>query len=149
MDSYGRQTRFINIDRGENILARIISLLQQGTRAISILAAVGSVSIVTFKRETPGGSPVTRTFQGISPILALYGFYTLNVASDVPIGCLHVSVSDPDGYTLAGAVSGVLIAATSVWVIVRILVGGPANLCLDSAGNLANKMGHNSGAPAA
>ncbi|CAA2992925.1 Hypothetical predicted protein [Olea europaea subsp. europaea] len=87
--------------------------------------------------------------QGISPILALYGFYTLNVASDVPIGCLHVSVSDPDGYTLAGAVSGVLIAATSVWVIVRILVGGPANLCLDSAGNLANKMGHNSGAPAA
>lgn len=54
--------------------------------------------------------------QGISPILALYGFYTLNVASDVSIGCLHVSVSDPDGYTLAGAVSGVLIAATSVRV---------------------------------
>ncbi|CAI9781568.1 unnamed protein product [Fraxinus pennsylvanica] len=122
MDSYGIQARFININRGENILARITSLLQQGTRAISILAAVGSVSIVSFKRETPGVSPMTHTFQGFSPILALSGFYTLNVASDVPIGCLYVSVFGPDGYTLAGAVAGVLIAATRVRVIIRILV---------------------------
>ncbi|XP_019253552.1 PREDICTED: AT-hook motif nuclear-localized protein 1-like [Nicotiana attenuata] len=107
----------IIVNAGEDVSMKIISFAQQEPRAICVLSACGAISSVTLHQTTSGG---TLTYEGRYDILSLEGSFR---PSDDGVtksrsGGLSVSLSDPDGQVIGGAVAGLLVADSLVQVIV-------------------------------
>ncbi|XP_057978925.1 AT-hook motif nuclear-localized protein 9 [Malania oleifera] len=127
----GFTPHIISVATGEDIATKIIAFSQQGPRAICILSANGSVSTVTLRQPSTSGGFVT--YEGRFEILCLSGSY-LPIDSD---GCycpsnrtggLSISLSSPDGRVIGGGVGGMLIAASTVQVIIGSFVCGGSKM---------------------
>uniref|UniRef100_A0A7N0UPX1 AT-hook motif nuclear-localized protein n=1 Tax=Kalanchoe fedtschenkoi TaxID=63787 RepID=A0A7N0UPX1_KALFE len=115
-------TRFtsfiIKIAAGEDIASKIMSFSKQYPRAVCILTAAGSVSTATIAHpSTPG---LTHTYTGEFSIISLSGSYLVTDSDGLQNGSgrLTITLQGPDMYLIGGAVSGMLIAASPVEVIV-------------------------------
>ncbi|KAL4557151.1 hypothetical protein LXL04_035323 [Taraxacum kok-saghyz] len=107
----------ITVNSGEDVNMKIISFAQQGTKAICVLAANGAVSNVTLGQ--PNASGGTLTYEGRFDILCLSGAFTPNESGGAKGWCggMSVSLAGPDGRVLGGGLSGMLVAAGPVQVI--------------------------------
>ncbi|XP_038682590.1 AT-hook motif nuclear-localized protein 1-like isoform X2 [Tripterygium wilfordii] len=108
----------ITVNNGEDVLMRIMSFSQQGPRAICILSANGSVSNVTLRQpDTSGG---TLTYEGRFEILSLTGSFMPSQihGSRSRSGGVSVTLASPNGQVVGGGVAGLLIAASSVQVVI-------------------------------
>ncbi|XP_078182583.1 AT-hook motif nuclear-localized protein 11-like [Carex rostrata] len=101
----------------EDIVSKIMAFSNQGPRAVSILSANGSVSTVTLCQSESSG---VVTYEGLFEILSLSGSYLLTESdsSRTKSGGLTITLSGPDGRVLGGILGGVLIASTSVQVVI-------------------------------
>ncbi|XP_044494119.1 AT-hook motif nuclear-localized protein 11 [Mangifera indica] len=122
----GFTPHIITVAVGEDIAMKIMSFSQQGPRAICVLSANGAVSTATLRQPSTSGGTVT--YEGRFEILCLSGSY-LVTSSGGPrnrSGGLSVSLASSDGRIIGGGVGGMLIAASTVQVIVgSFLWGGP------------------------
>ncbi|KAK8570426.1 hypothetical protein V6N13_003106 [Hibiscus sabdariffa] len=114
----------ITVAIGEDIATKLMSFSQQGPRAVCILSANGAVSTVTLRQPSSLGGTVT--YEGRFEILCLSGLYLLTVDSSSRnrTGSLSVSLANPEGRVIGGGVGGMLIAASSVQVIVGSFLWG-------------------------
>ncbi|XP_051142844.1 AT-hook motif nuclear-localized protein 6 [Andrographis paniculata] len=108
----------ITINSGEDIMMKIISFSQQGSRAICILAANGTISNVTLRQ--PNSSGGTLTYEGRFEILSLTGSFmpSDNGQTKSRSGGMSVSLAGPDGRVLGGGLAGMLVAAGPVQVVI-------------------------------
>ncbi|KAL6509466.1 hypothetical protein OROGR_022776 [Orobanche gracilis] len=108
----------ITVNTGEDIMMRIISFSQQGSRAICILAANGTISNVTLRQPSSSGG--TLTFEGRFEILSLTGSFmpSDNGLTKSRSGGLSVSLAGADGRVLGGGLAGMLVAAGPVQLVI-------------------------------
>ncbi|KAL6530213.1 hypothetical protein OROHE_014566 [Orobanche hederae] len=108
----------ITVNTGEDIMMRIISFSQQGSRAICILAANGTISNVTLRQ--PNSSGGTLTYEGRFEILSLTGSFmpSDNGLTKSRSGGLSVSLAGSDGRVLGGGLAGMLVAAGPVQLVI-------------------------------
>lgn len=118
----------ITINTGEDIMMKIISFSQQGSRAICILAANGTISNVTLRQ--PNSSGGTLTYEGRFEILSLTGSFmpSDNGVTKSRSGGMSVSLAGPDGRVLGGGLAGMLVAAGPVQVVIGSFVAGQQQL---------------------
>ncbi|KAL0452556.1 UNVERIFIED_CONTAM: AT-hook motif nuclear-localized protein 6 [Sesamum latifolium] len=104
----------ITVNAGEDVNMKIISFSQQGSRAICILAANGTISNVTLRQ--PNSSGGTLTYEGRFEILSLTGSFmpSDNGLTKSRSGGMSVSLAGPDGHVLGGGLAGMLVAAGPV-----------------------------------
>ncbi|KAG8076625.1 hypothetical protein GUJ93_ZPchr0006g46014 [Zizania palustris] len=108
----------INVAAGEDVNMKVISLSQQGPRAICILSANGVISNVTLRhQDTLGG---TVTYEGRFELLSLSGSFTPSDSGGMRSrsGGMSVSLAASDGRVIGGGVAGLLVAASPVQVVV-------------------------------
>ncbi|KAL2238213.1 UNVERIFIED_CONTAM: AT-hook motif nuclear-localized protein 5 [Sesamum indicum] len=113
----------LHVGAGEDVAAKILAFAQQRPRALCIMSANGTVSAVTLRQPTSGG---TVTYEGRFEILCLSGSY-LVAESGAPnnrTGGISISVCSPDGHIIGGAIGGRLIAANPVQVVACSFVYG-------------------------
>ncbi|KAJ0967180.1 hypothetical protein J5N97_024097 [Dioscorea zingiberensis] len=120
----GFTPHIITIGVGEDIASKIMSFSQQGPRAVCILSATGAVSTVTLRQSSTSGGAVT--YEGRFEILSLSGSYLMidDGGSRSRSGGLSISLASPDGRVIGGGVGGLLIAASSVQVVVGSFIYG-------------------------
>ncbi|KAF5731665.1 putative DNA binding protein [Tripterygium wilfordii] len=108
----------IIVNSGEDVLMKIMSFSQQGPRSICILSANGLVSNVTLRQ--PDASGGTLTYEGRFEILSLSGSFmpTQIHGSRSKYGGVSVTLASPNGQVVGGGVAGVLVAASSVQVVI-------------------------------
>lgn len=108
----------ITVNAGEDVAAKLISFCQQGPRAICILSASGMVSSATLRQSDSSGG--TLTYEGRFEIVNLCGSYTPTEREGTRYraGGLSVSLSSPNGQVVGGCIAGLLIAASTVQIIV-------------------------------
>ncbi|XP_022735351.1 AT-hook motif nuclear-localized protein 1-like [Durio zibethinus] len=114
----------ITVNAGEDVTMKVISFSQQGPRAICILSANGVISNVTLRQpDSPGG---TLTYKGCFEILSLSGSFmpTETQGTRSQSGGMSVSLASPDGRVIGGGVAGLLVAASSVQVVVASFLPG-------------------------
>ncbi|PIN18192.1 hypothetical protein CDL12_09141 [Handroanthus impetiginosus] len=114
----------ITVNPGEDIMMKIISFSQQGSRAICILAANGTISNVTLRQ--PNSSGGTLTYEGRFEILSLTGSFmpSDNGVTKSRSGGMSVSLAGPDGRVLGGGLAGMLVAAGPVQVVIGSFLPG-------------------------
>ncbi|PNY10554.1 AT hook motif DNA-binding family protein [Trifolium pratense] len=114
----------INVAIGEDIATKILAFSQEGPRAIFVMSATGAVSTVTLCQASTSGGSVT--YEGRFEILSLSGSYLVadNGSSRNRTGSLSVCLASPDGRVIGGGVGGLLIAASSVQVILGSFMWG-------------------------
>ncbi|KAK3040116.1 hypothetical protein RJ639_027842, partial [Escallonia herrerae] len=114
----------ITVNAGEDVTMKIISFSQQGSRAICILAANGSISNVTLRQHNSSGG--TLTYEGRFEILSLSGSFmpTDSGGTKSRSGGMSVSLAGPDGRVLGGGLAGLLVAAGPVQVVVGSFLPG-------------------------
>ncbi|CAN4077246.1 unnamed protein product [Withania somnifera] len=107
-------TRHIPVRIGEDIVSRVMSFLQEGPPAVSVLSATGIVCNVTLRQSAMGSGTVVH--EGQFPILSLSGSFrhSENNGSRGIIGSLCVLLSGPDNEVLSGFVVGKLTAASPI-----------------------------------
>ncbi|KAH9610270.1 hypothetical protein KSS87_022573 [Heliosperma pusillum] len=108
----------ITIAAGEDISAKMLAFAQQGGRAVCILSANGAVSTATIQHSSNPNGAIT--YEGRFDILSMSGSFLL-VANDTyrkQGSDLTISLAGSDGRVIGGGVAGILIAATTVQVIV-------------------------------
>ncbi|KAL2609791.1 hypothetical protein R1flu_028364 [Riccia fluitans] len=108
----------ITIAAGEDVANKVFGFSQQGPRAVCILSANGSISNVTLRHDSSFGGNIT--YEGRYEILSLSGSF---LPTDVGgtrsrTGGLSVSLAANDGKVVGGSVSGLLVAATPVQIVV-------------------------------
>ncbi|KAL7146471.1 hypothetical protein ABFS83_06G043100 [Erythranthe nasuta] len=108
----------ITVNTGEDIMMKIISFSQQGSRAICVLAANGTISNVTLRQ--PNSSGGTLTYEGRFEILSLTGSFmpSDNGVTKSRSGGMSVSLAGPDGRVLGGGLAGMLVAAGPVQMVI-------------------------------
>ncbi|XP_020156037.1 AT-hook motif nuclear-localized protein 10 [Aegilops tauschii subsp. strangulata] len=108
----------LTVQAGEDVSSKIMSFSQNGTRAVCVLSANGSISNVTLRQTGTSGGTVT--YEGRFEILSLSGsiFVTDNGGQRTRTGGLSVSLAGPDGRLLGGGVAGLLIAASPIQIVV-------------------------------
>ncbi|KAL2248594.1 UNVERIFIED_CONTAM: AT-hook motif nuclear-localized protein 6 [Sesamum indicum] len=114
----------ITVNAGEDVNMKIISFSQQGSRAICILAANGTISNVTLRQ--PNSSGGTLTYEGRFEILSLMGSFmpSDNGLTKSRSGGMSVSLAGPDGRVLGGGLAGMLVAAGPVQVVIGSFLPG-------------------------
>lgn len=115
----------ITVNAGEDVTMKIMSFSQQqGSRAICILSANGTISNVTLRQPTSSGG--TLTYEGIFEILSLSGSFmsTENGGTKSRSGGMSVSLAGPDGRVLGGGLAGFLIASGPVQVVIGSFIPG-------------------------
>ncbi|KAI3717086.1 hypothetical protein L1987_68439 [Smallanthus sonchifolius] len=114
----GFMPHILDVKAGEDVLAKMMWFSQNSTRALCVLSANGAVSNVTLRQSATSGGTVT--YEGNFEILSLSGSFMVSEVDGQRsrTGGLSVSLSGPDGRVLGGNVAGLLIAASSVQVIV-------------------------------
>lgn len=113
----------LTVNSGEDVTMKIMSS-QQGSRAICILSATGTISNVTLRQSTSSGG--TLTYEGRFEILSLSGSFmpTENGITRSRSGGMSVSLAGPDGRVLGGGLAGLLIASGPVQVVVGSFLPG-------------------------
>ncbi|KAK4743489.1 hypothetical protein SAY87_001490 [Trapa incisa] len=114
----------ITVNPGEDVLMKIMSFSQQGSRAICILSANGTVSNVSIHQ--PASLWGTLTYEGQFEIISLSGSY-MPVESDGTMGRsggMTVSLAGADGQVLGGGLAGLLIAGSPVQVVIGSFLPG-------------------------
>ncbi|XP_047939707.1 AT-hook motif nuclear-localized protein 10-like [Salvia hispanica] len=108
----------LNVNAGEDISSKIMAICQNGPRAVCVLSANGTVSMVTLRQQATSGG--TATFEGRFDILSLSGSFMLTEVGGQKsrIGGLSVTLAQPDGSIMGGCVAGLLVAASPAQVIV-------------------------------
>ncbi|XP_023553884.1 AT-hook motif nuclear-localized protein 8-like [Cucurbita pepo subsp. pepo] len=103
---------------GEDVVAKILSYSQQGTRTAFILSANGTISNATLRHSALSGGSVT--YKGQFEIISLSGpiFPLENNETGSRTGGLNVLLAGSDGQVLGGGVAGMLMAGSQVQVIV-------------------------------
>ncbi|XP_022735088.1 AT-hook motif nuclear-localized protein 4-like [Durio zibethinus] len=114
----------ITVNAGEDVTMKVMSLSQQGARAICILSANGTISNVTLRQPTSSGG--TLTYEGRFEILSLSGSFmpTENGGTKSRSGGMSVSLAGTDGRVLGGGLAGLLVAAGPVQVVVGSFLPG-------------------------
>ncbi|KAK3447318.1 AT-hook motif nuclear-localized protein 6 [Eucalyptus grandis] len=114
----------LTVNPGEDVTMKIMSFSQQGSRAICILSANGTISNVTLRQPTSSGG--TLTYEGRFEILSLSGSY-MPIESGGTVsrsGGMSVSLAGPDGRVVGGGLAGLLVAAGPVQVVVGSFLPG-------------------------
>ncbi|XP_031382433.1 AT-hook motif nuclear-localized protein 6-like isoform X2 [Punica granatum] len=114
----------ITVNPGEDVTMKVMSFSQQGSRAICVLSANGTISNVSLRQPTSSGG--TLTYEGRFEILSLSGSY-MPVESGGTMsrsGGMSVSLAGPDGRVLGGGLAGLLLAAGPVQVVVGSFLPG-------------------------
>ncbi|KAL8523802.1 hypothetical protein ACS0TY_013685 [Phlomoides rotata] len=108
----------VNVEPGEDVASKIMSICQNGPRAVCVLSANGTISTVTLHQAATSGG--TATYEGRFDILSLSGSFLLTEVSGQKSrkGGLSVALAGPDGSVLGGSVAGLLVAASPAQVIV-------------------------------
>ncbi|KAL6131904.1 hypothetical protein ACLB2K_070277 [Fragaria x ananassa] len=114
----------LTVNTGEDVTMKIMTFSQQGSRAICILSATGTISNVTLRQPSTSGG--TLTYEGRFEILSLSGSYmpTENAGTKSRSGGMSVSLAGPDGRVVGGGLAGLLIAAGPVQVVVGSFLPG-------------------------
>ncbi|XP_023005487.1 AT-hook motif nuclear-localized protein 1-like [Cucurbita maxima] len=114
----------ITVNSGEDLMMKILSFSQQGSRAICILSANGVISSVTLRQ--PNSSGGTLTYEGRFEILSLSGSFmpSDNAGARSRNGGMSVSLASSDGRVFGGGVVGLLVAASSIQVVVGSFISG-------------------------
>ncbi|KAL3639842.1 hypothetical protein CASFOL_014810 [Castilleja foliolosa] len=117
----------VTVNAGEDISSKILSVSQNGPRAICILSANGSISHVTLRQAATSGG--TATYEGRFDILSLSGSFMLHEVAGQRsrTGGISVSLAGPDGRVLGGSVAGLLVAASPSQVVVGCFEPDPHN----------------------
>ncbi|EOA12533.1 hypothetical protein CARUB_v10026514mg [Capsella rubella] len=110
-------THQFTVNAGEDITMKIMPYSQQGSRAICILSATGSISNVTLRQPTTSGG--TLTYEGRYEILSLSGSFMPieNGGTKGRSGGMSISIAGPNGKIVGGGLAGMLIAAGPVQVV--------------------------------
>ncbi|KAK8934598.1 hypothetical protein KSP39_PZI014782 [Platanthera zijinensis] len=112
----------ITVKAGEDVASKIMAFSQQGPRAVCILSANGAICNVTLRQPSTSGGTVTyeKPLQGRFEIISLSGSFLLteNGGARSRTGGLSVALAGSDGRVHGGGVAGMLMAATSVQVVV-------------------------------
>lgn len=129
----------ITVKAGEDVSSKIMSISQNGPRAVCILSANGAISNVTLRQPAMSGGTVT--YEGRFEILSLSGLYLLteNGGQRSRTGGLSVSLSGPDGRVLGGGVAGLLTAASPVQVVVGSFVNDGGHKELKQANQIEQR----------
>lgn len=108
----------INVKAGEDVASKIMAFSQQGPRTVCILSANGAICNVTLRQPATSGGTVT--YEGRFEIISLSGSFLLteNGGARSRTGGLSVALAGSDGRVHGGGVAGMLMAATSVQVVV-------------------------------
>uniref|UniRef100_A0A2C9V1R2 AT-hook motif nuclear-localized protein n=2 Tax=Manihot esculenta TaxID=3983 RepID=A0A2C9V1R2_MANES len=108
----------VPVNTGEDIVSKISSFAERGSRAICILSATGVVSSVVIRQ--PGLSGGILRYEGRFEILSLCGSFTFDETSGAngKTGMLSVSLAKPDGRVFGGGIVGSLIASGPIQLIV-------------------------------
>jgi len=108
----------ITVQTGEDVSGKIMSFSQNGTRAVCVLSANGTISNVTLRQTGTSGGTVT--YEGRFEILSLSGsIFVMDIGGQRSrTGGLSVSLAGPDGRLLGGGVAGLLIAASPIQVVI-------------------------------
>ncbi|KAG6480766.1 hypothetical protein ZIOFF_057352 [Zingiber officinale] len=109
----------------QDIASKIMAFSQQGPRSVCILSANGDISDVTLRQPAISGGTVT--YEGRYEIISLSGSFLLTEEGGTRSrsGGLTVALAGSDGRILGGGVTGMLVAATPVQVVVgSFIVGG-------------------------
>ncbi|XP_041002721.1 AT-hook motif nuclear-localized protein 6-like [Juglans microcarpa x Juglans regia] len=114
----------LTVNAGEDVTMKVMSFSQQGSRAICILSANGTISNVTLRQ--PASSGGTLTYEGRFEILSLSGSFmpTENGGTKSRSGGMSVSLAGPDGRVMGGGLAGLLVAAGPVQVVVGSFLPG-------------------------
>ncbi|KAK7356874.1 hypothetical protein VNO80_16154 [Phaseolus coccineus] len=114
----------LTVNAGEDVTMKIMSFSQQGSRAICILSATGTISNVTLRQPSSCGG--TLTYEGRFEILSLSGSFmpTENGITRSRSGGMSVSLAGPDGRVMGGGLAGLLVAAGPVQVVVGSFLPG-------------------------
>ncbi|KAI4347449.1 hypothetical protein L6164_008262 [Bauhinia variegata] len=114
----------LTVNTGEDIIMKVMSFSQQGSRAICVLSANGTISNVTLRQPTSSGG--TLTYEGRFEILSLSGSFmpTENGVTRSRSGGMSVSLAGPDGRVIGGGLAGLLVAAGPVQVVVGSFLPG-------------------------
>ncbi|KAI7753618.1 hypothetical protein M8C21_000679, partial [Ambrosia artemisiifolia] len=152
----GFMPHVVDVKSGEDVLAKLIWLSQNSTRALCILSASGVISNVTL--ELAATSTGTATYEGQFEILSLSGSFIVPESDNQHsrICGLSVALSGPNGRVLGGNVAGPLTAASPVQVIIGSFVptsrkptneraGSEAEVVNDSANPLSGSLSESSG----
>ncbi|KAL3714046.1 hypothetical protein ACJRO7_006054 [Eucalyptus globulus] len=114
----------LDVNPGEDVMMKVMSFSRQGSRAICILSANGTISNVSLCQPTSCGG--TSTYEGCFEILSLSGSFApiINGGTISKSGGMSVSLSGPDGHVIGGGLAGLLVAAGPVQVIVGSFLSG-------------------------
>ncbi|CAH2043879.1 unnamed protein product [Thlaspi arvense] len=109
-------THQFTVNAGEDVTMKVMPY-SQGSRAICILSATGSISNVTLRQPTTSGG--TLTYEGRFEILSLSGSFmpTENGGTKGRSGGMSISLAGPNGKIIGGGLAGMLIAAGPVQVV--------------------------------
>ncbi|XP_018454477.1 AT-hook motif nuclear-localized protein 6 isoform X1 [Raphanus sativus] len=109
-------THQFTVNAGEDVTMKVMPY-SQGSRAICILSATGTISNVTLRQPTTSGG--TLTYEGRFDILSLSGSFipTENGGTKGRSGGMSISLAGPNGKIVGGGLAGMLIAASPVQVI--------------------------------
>ncbi|KAG2301136.1 hypothetical protein Bca52824_029787 [Brassica carinata] len=109
-------THQVTVNAGEDVTMKVMPY-SQGSRAICILSATGSISNVTLRQATTSGG--TLTYEGRFEILSLSGSFmpTENGGTKGRSGGMSISLAGPNGNIFGGGLAGMLIAASPIQVI--------------------------------
>ncbi|KAK7310656.1 hypothetical protein RJT34_08289 [Clitoria ternatea] len=116
------------VNAGEDISSKIIALAHANARNFCILSAIGSISNVTLRQPSIAGGTVT--YEGRFEIITLRGSLVYaKKGNDLQqsAGGLSVSLSGPEGNVLGGGVAGLLVAASTVQIVLGSFVGDGSN----------------------
>ncbi|XP_010550568.1 PREDICTED: AT-hook motif nuclear-localized protein 6 [Tarenaya hassleriana] len=117
-------THIFTVNAGEDVMMKVMSFSQQGSRAICILSATGSISNVTLRQPTTSGG--TLTYEGRFEILSFTGSFMPigNGETKGRSGGMSISLAGQDGRVVGGGLAGLLVAAGPVQVIMGSFIVG-------------------------
>lgn len=118
----------IEVSAGEDVIRKIMSLVQNGPRGMCVLSANGTLSSATISQ--PGSSGDYITLEGQFEILSLNGSFTTSESGGhlrSRKGGFNVSLADPDGHVIGGGVGGPLVAARPVQTVVGSFIPNAKN----------------------
>ncbi|XP_047328585.1 AT-hook motif nuclear-localized protein 10-like [Impatiens glandulifera] len=106
----------IIVNAGEDVSSKIISLAQSASQTVCIVSANGEISSVTISQALTCGGSVT--YEGRFQIISLTGYYTFSKSIGSTTRGLSILLSGSDGHVLGGGITGALIAASPVKLVV-------------------------------
>ncbi|XP_028764265.1 AT-hook motif nuclear-localized protein 13-like [Neltuma alba] len=106
----------IMVKTGEDIAAKIMSFCEQGPRSVCILSANGAVCNATIRQSATSGG--TMYYEGRYEIISISGSFNPCEDGGCRTGGLSVTLAAADGKIVGGSVSGMLVAASPIQVIV-------------------------------